>query len=164
MWSRRLSEEQIISVRFWEIVPRFDKPQSSIYNLPVAYKSKEKQREYQRQWVNKRRQDWLNDKSCSFCKSTDKLEIDHIDPKKKITHRIWSWTLIRRNIELEKCRVLCHVCHKKRSDDQKRKEIVHGTVSAYHYRKCRCKLCKIAAYQYEKGRIQRKGIAQVLKT
>ena len=48
---------------------------------------------------------------CAVCKSEKELEVDHVDPNQKVSHRIWSWTKERRGKELEKCQVLCHVCH-----------------------------------------------------
>lgn len=130
----------------------------------MPYKDKRKQLEYQRQWMARRREDFLKDKVCIFCGSIERLELDHIDPKLKISHKIWSWSFERRVIEIAKCRVLCHTCHKKRSDEQLKRDTPHGTISGYHYRKCRCNPCRKVAYQYEKGRVKRNGIALVLKT
>ena len=67
-----------------------------------------------------RRADWLADKSCAVCGSTDQLEIDHIDPATKDpklkgkagTGRLWSWSDQRRETELAKCQVLCDIHHK----------------------------------------------------
>jgi hypothetical protein len=39
------------------------------------------------------------------------MEVDHIDPALKVSHRVWSWSPPRRAAELAKCRVLCGVCH-----------------------------------------------------
>ncbi|URQ04828.1 HNH endonuclease [Streptomyces phage Emma1919] len=78
----------------------------------MPYKDKEKQKEYQRQWAAKRRADFFNGKVCVVCKSQRNLELDHIDPKKKVSHNIWSWSDDKRNKELAKCQVLCNSCHK----------------------------------------------------
>jgi 5-methylcytosine-specific restriction endonuclease McrA len=62
-----------------------------------------------------RRTLWFADKSCVECGSEDRLELDHIDPVEKITHRVWQLGDFRRNAELAKCQPLCHKCHKKKS-------------------------------------------------
>tara|TARA_Y100000593_G_scaffold90405_1_gene176766 strand:- start:4201 stop:4629 length:429 start_codon:yes stop_codon:yes gene_type:complete len=68
-------------------------------------------RDYQRQWARKRREAFFDGKSCARCGSTDRMELDHIDPSKKVHHAIWSWSKVRRREELSKCQVLCHECH-----------------------------------------------------
>lgn len=75
----------------------------------------EAKREYQRQWVAKRREDYFADKNCEECGSTERLELDHKDPKQKVTHRIWSWSRERREAELKKCQILCEGCHKEKT-------------------------------------------------
>ena len=49
----------------------------------MGYKSREQQQEYQRIWRSRRRAEYYKDKSCVQCGSTEKLELDHIDPKTK---------------------------------------------------------------------------------
>lgn len=68
-------------------------------------------RSYQRQWVARRREHWFATKACEKCGSPGNLEIHHLDPAIKISHVIWSWSEERRDAELEKCIVLCTVCH-----------------------------------------------------
>ncbi len=80
----------------------------------MPYKDIEKQRAYQREWVAKRRQAWFQDKKCP-CGSTERLELDHINPRDKEDHKIWSWSAERRNAELAKCQALCYYCHKKKT-------------------------------------------------
>jgi len=53
------------------------------------------------------------------CGSWKKLELDHIDPKTKESHKIWSWSEERRNKELKKCQVLCYDCHNIKSSIDK---------------------------------------------
>lgn len=101
-------------------------------------------REYQRVWIAERRAAYFAGKSCLWCGSPDRLEIDHIDPAAKEDHRIWSWARPRREAELAKCRVLCRGCHIRRHQEEKRKPLVHGTVNAYRKRGCRCDLCRMA--------------------
>ncbi len=62
-----------------------------------------------------------------LCKSTEKLQLDHIDPKLKDpmlkdgngNGRIWKWGESRRNAELTKCQVLCKICHDEKSKLEK---------------------------------------------
>ena len=76
----------------------------------------EAKRSYQRKWVARRRAMWFAGKSCVICGSRDSLELDHIDPTQKVTNRIWSWSEARRQAELDKCQVLCHDCHRGKSN------------------------------------------------
>jgi len=69
------------------------------------------QREYQRQWAARRRAEYFIDKSCVVCGSTDRLELDHVDPAMKVSHSIWSWSKGRRDAELAKCQILCKTHH-----------------------------------------------------
>lgn len=81
----------------------------------MPYKDKEQQRAYQREWCQRRRAEHLAGESCVKCGSTDRLEIDHIEEHRKVSHRIWSWTDKRRQQELDKCQVLCHDCHQEKT-------------------------------------------------
>lgn len=116
----------------------------------MPYKDKEKQREFQREWCRKRREDFFADKAC-ICGSTINLELDHIDESKKITHRIWSWSEKRRNEELAKCQILCEACHKEKTSQYLQRPINHGTTTGYK-RGCRCKSCHEALLQYWRNR------------
>ncbi|QBZ72742.1 HNH endonuclease [Gordonia phage GodonK] len=77
----------------------------------MAYKDPDKQRQYQREWRARRRDEWFADKVCVDCNTTENLQLDHVDPSLKIDHRIWSWSAARREAELAKCVVRCHDCH-----------------------------------------------------
>jgi hypothetical protein len=44
-------------------------------------------------------------------------ENDHVDPSKKTSHSIWSWSPERREAEIAKCQVLCRPCHQLKSID-----------------------------------------------
>jgi hypothetical protein len=86
----------------------------------MPYSDPAKQAAYQAEWISKRRQVWILDNGpCEICGYSDKLQIDHIDPSSKLTHRIWSWTQKRRDEELKKCRVLCYKCHDTKSRTEK---------------------------------------------
>lgn len=78
----------------------------------MGYKDPEKQKEYQRNWLAKRRADWFSENGpCINCGSWDNLELDHIDPSTKVDNKIWSWSKERRDKETAKCQVLCEDCH-----------------------------------------------------
>ena len=77
----------------------------------MGYKDPDRQREYARKWVAKRRSDFFADKSCVVCGSTEELELDHVDPRLKVSHSIWSWRRERREAEIAKCQILCRKHH-----------------------------------------------------
>lgn len=82
----------------------------------MGYKDSEKQSAYQAEWLRRRRDAWFAEHGpCVNCGSTDRLELDHIDPFAKISHSVWSWRKDRRDAELAKCQVLCHECHAAKS-------------------------------------------------
>lgn len=125
----------------------------------MPYKDRLKQLEYQRQWIAQRRAQWLQQNGpCVVCGSKENLEVDHIDPTQKVTHKVWSLALEKREAELSKCQVLCADCHLKKTVELfKSKPVIHGTNATYHYRKCRCRPCVVAAYEYEKKRRNKYG-------
>lgn len=82
----------------------------------MPYSDPQKQREYQRQWVAARRSNWIAENGpCTDCGTWDDLEIDHIDARTKVDHRIWSWSVERRETELAKCVVRCDPCHRRKT-------------------------------------------------
>ena len=99
----------------------------------MPYKDKEKQKEYQRNWVANRRLQFFQDKQCT-CGSTEKLELHHKDPLQKVSHRIWSWSESKRLKEIVKCEVLCENCHNKKHERK------CGTPQKYDVG-CRCVSC-----------------------
>lgn len=108
----------------------------------MPYADKEAQRQYQREWLQRRRQKWIAENGpCVVCGSEDRLEVDHIDPATKLDHKVWSWSKDRREAELAKCQVLCHDHHK----DKTRSENVtteHGTYAMRNQHGCTCGECK----------------------
>ena len=78
----------------------------------MGYRECTKQRRFQRRWMHRRRQEWIEQNGpCARCGSTEDLEVDHRDPGQKVDHRVWSWSWPRREKELRKCQVLCRTCH-----------------------------------------------------
>ncbi len=86
----------------------------------MPYANPAKQKAAQAQWyqdtVRARRVEWLDKNGpCRKCGSSEKLEVDHVDPSQKVTHSVWTWAADRRNAELAKCQVLCEKCHLQKS-------------------------------------------------
>lgn len=77
----------------------------------MPYKDPEARREYARKWMAARRAEWFDGKVCVDCGTTERLELDHVDPATKIHHCVWSWAKARREAELAKCVARCHDCH-----------------------------------------------------
>lgn len=110
----------------------------------MPLKLKQVKNNYQNQWLKDRRNAWLKENGpCKHCGSWENLEVDHIDPAQKVTHRVWSWREERRLVELAKCQVLCHDCHEKKTWDETRATRKHGTVNGYRLG-CRCQNCLTA--------------------
>lgn len=113
----------------------------------VPYKDKSAQLEYQRKWIANRRAKYIaiHGGQCAKCGGDQDLEFDHIDPEKKVDHRIWSWSEERIQGELLKCQLLCSVCHKEKSiEEMAYPERRHGTNLMYLKERCRCDSCRAA--------------------
>jgi len=127
--------------------------------MPI--KDVHERRAYQLAWLAKRRAAWFKGKVCETCGSEDNLELDHVDRSTKIDHRVWSWSQSRRDEELAKCVPRCHKCHSKRSGEQAReylsRPIVHGTVSAYLRKKCKCEICLDFYKKWRRNKYERIG-------
>lgn len=89
----------------------------------MGYRSKERQRQYQRTWIARRRRRWMEENGPCRCGSTTGLEVHHRDPGQKASHRVWSWKRSRREKELAKCVVLCSACHREETTLQQRGEL-----------------------------------------
>lgn len=113
--------------------------------MPKA--TKELQREYNRQWRAARRAKWMASVGawCRMCGATERLEVDHIDPRTKVHHAVWTWSQKRRDAELAKCQLLCRACHQKKTmqDYPTQAPSPHGSVRRYKRHGCRCDLCVI---------------------
>jgi 5-methylcytosine-specific restriction endonuclease McrA len=92
---------------------------------------------------------------CAVCKTTEELQIDHIDRATKeynVAH-IFSANEEKFWNEISKCQLLCKKCHKEKTDRENvslgiKKEHDHGTINMYITDKCRCDLCKKANKDY----------------
>lgn len=89
---------------------------------------------------------------CNRCGSTDNLEIDHRDARKKgfdIGKRLAGIAEAKLVEEVKKCQLLCRTCHEDKSiiDTGKvRAKGTHGTLSAFNH--CKCEQCKKAKADY----------------
>jgi 5-methylcytosine-specific restriction endonuclease McrA len=105
-------------------------------------------KEYQKNWMRSRRQDWINANGpCKHCGSWEKLEVDHIKRELKTMQAssMWSRRKEVRDKELENCQVLCKSCHlKKTLSEVTYPGIIHGTSNGYDHFGCRCEDCKLA--------------------
>lgn len=82
----------------------------------MPYADPDAKRAYQREWWNRRRTEWIAEHGpCIDCGGAVDLEVDHVDASTKVSHRIWSWSKVRREAELAKCVVRCHDCHGRKS-------------------------------------------------
>lgn len=96
-------------------------------------------RERNNAWVSARRKEWLRKHGpCAKCGSTKRLEVDHMDPKKKIHHSVWTWGEARREKELKKCQVLCFLCHRLKTNKERGWKL-HGEIR--WQMGCRCAEC-----------------------
>lgn len=92
---------------------------------------------------------------CIACGNKEKLEFDHINSENRkfvITQKLLVYKFDKILEEIEKCQLLCHKCHMKKSMEQRGKKMAegrHGTVSLYRY--CKCNKCKKANSEYMKN-------------
>lgn len=111
----------------------------------MPYKNRKKQNDYQLKRYHRLRQAWFDENGpCAQCGSNENLEVDHIDPSKKITHTLWSRSKAFREKELSKCQVLCHSCHKEKTlkDQHIAAQLKHGKTTTMYRNGCRCEACR----------------------
>lgn len=111
----------------------------------------EAKRKYDREYLATRRASWFKGKVCAHCGTDKRLELNHKDPSTKVSHRIWSWSEVRRLEELAKCEPLCYTCHKEVTRQQFSKPIMHGTYQGYR-KGCKEECCMEAMRQHWRDR------------
>lgn len=124
------------------------------------------QRRRRRLLAKKFRIEWILKNSPCKCGSTERLQVDHIDPSKKSTklkrrkyntNRIWMWGKESRERELMLCQALCHKCHVEKSTLEQRRLPLHSR--AGYWRGCRCQICRNGKNEYKKQlRLKRRGV------
>lgn len=116
-------------------------------------KDRDEYNAYMRKYMLRRyheRRQWAIEKlggKCVKCGSRSKLELDHIDPKKKSFSigKLWSVSQKRFEAEVRKCQVLCDEHHTDKTLEdkgQRRAKGTHGTLASYRY--CKCAVCREA--------------------
>lgn len=112
-----------------------------IWQQKNAKKDPVAKRAYQLARHQARRAGWFADKECVHCGGRQNLQLHHVDPKEKDSHRIWSWSEERFQNEAAKCIVLCDPCHRELHAAARRYPC--GTDARYQ-RGCRCDACRAA--------------------
>ncbi len=93
---------------------------------------------------------------CVYCGSTDRLEFDHKDndragSKRRAIANLIDASWARVEAELHYCQLLCNPCHRQKSIHDHGKNVsVHGMLSMYINKKCRCDECRKANAEYKK--------------
>src|SRR6478752_2806669 len=101
---------------------------------------------------------------CVRCSSREDLELDHIDPASKEIDLGRQWSHKNFWIEiLDKCQLLCHECHAKKSATELSKYKLqqgfqHGTNYAFWKKGCRCEICNVAKREWYDKRNARRRI------
>ncbi len=96
---------------------------------------------------------------CVACGTTENLEVDHKDSKKKsfeVRRMLTTYSPQEIIEEIKKCQLLCRACHLEKSileRGQKPARGTHGTLSSYRY--CKCELCRAANAKYHAARRKR---------
>jgi hypothetical protein len=113
-------------------------------------------REYYRKWMAARRSAWFAGKCCAGCGSAKRLQLDHVDPKTKVSHRVWSWSDKRRLAELAKCQILCYDCHLEKTIRFDKPHAQHGSARMYNFYGCRCNSCRARKSKINAARTRRR--------
>lgn len=132
------------AVVLWAGVVRFHQsPSVRVMMHATVHTAETRRRAYHKMVA--RRIAWLKERGpCVDCGRTDSLQVDHIDRRLKVDHKVWSWSADRRARELSKCVVRCVVCHRRKSAMEQYGPREHGTERMYHYGSCRCQPCRDA--------------------
>ena len=105
----------------------------------------EQKREYQRRWMQARRNKAIEylGSSCADCGSSDRLEFDHKVRELKAANIATllsrKWEVLK--AELDKCQLLCGDCHLLKTTKENSIDHTHGNVQRYD-KGCRCSDCR----------------------
>lgn len=82
---------------------------------------------------------------CVQCGSTERLELDHIEPHEKSFDISANWSIkpAKWAVEAAKCHLLCRPCHQQKTSRQRTERAPH-TVHKYLRHGCRCDVCTAA--------------------
>ncbi len=116
--------------------------------MPYKDLATKKLKDFQR--INRRRTKWFSENGpCVNCRGWENLQLDHINPAEKVSHRIWGWSDKKRIPELAKCQALCYECHKVKTKVDFNWG-GHGSSSMYKREGCRCDVCVDAMRKYNR--------------
>jgi len=126
--------------------------------MPIL--DRQARRIYNLRWIQQRKREAYAAMggACVGCGSIEKLELDHIDRRMKVSHRIWTWSAARRTEEIAKCQLLCVDCHKKKTRYEWIAARRHGTRTMYEIG-CRCDECRGAQRAHVRAWRARRGAA-----
>lgn len=83
----------------------------------MGYKDPDSQRQYQLEWMWRRRLQWILDNGpCRWCGSVRDLNVSFRHPGEKTVKvaSIWGYSDEKRTQLLEQCEVLCKECHRRK--------------------------------------------------
>jgi hypothetical protein len=114
------------------------------YKNRKRHTEESRQKQKERYYVSKQEVIAQLGGKCAICGSTEKLEIDHINPEDKsfdVTTQVsHNKGLVAE--EIKKCQLLCHPCHLEKTIRERGQKIargIHGSLSSYRY--CKCPFC-----------------------
>lgn len=91
----------------------------------MSYQDKTKQKEFQRNWINQRRIDYLKDKACADCGETNELTVYGAKSQGKTLS--FSYSKAKLAEKLKDSKILCPICYSKISKLAKREKATkHG--------------------------------------
>lgn len=126
----------------------------------MPYKNKEDANKYAKEWQKNRYAEFRKEailklgSVCISCRSGDNLEFDHIDPSTKSFNIGGTRSISGDRFfgEVDKCQLLCRVCHKDKTileRGQTPTKDNHGKRSSC-MSGCRCKECRSSQNEYMK--------------
>lgn len=109
--------------------------------------------EYHRKYYQIRRQRIIHylGGHCVRCGSRENLEIDHKNRQEKSFSISTRLSLCKIVEELEKCQLLCQLCHREKTRSE-RDKFSHGTLYGWMKKKCPCDECQTAKHKWHNRR------------